>query len=306
MDDFPIIDPHHHLYDLENHRYPWLQDGVKPTVVGDYSSICRSYLLEHFLADCKNQKFVKSVHVDVGFDPNNPVGETEWLQSLANECGYPHGIVGYANLAMPNVRNVLERHLAFPNFRGIRQSQLRRSGEDLSRSSRRKPRKRLAARLFVAARPRSILRSPDLLSPQMEEAHELHRHFRRYADHPGPHRHAGRQARATSSLEDRACSAWLGLPTLLAKSQGLEWAIRHEPSVQSSHTCSPLLRPLGVDRCVFTSNFPVDKLFSSYDAIIDAFKKITIEFSRRAPVLPMTTQAFWAVIGSAGLRTVSD
>ena len=27
---FPIIDPHHHLYDLEHYRYPWLQDGVQP------------------------------------------------------------------------------------------------------------------------------------------------------------------------------------------------------------------------------------------------------------------------------------
>jgi predicted TIM-barrel fold metal-dependent hydrolase len=36
----------------------------------------------------------------------------------------------------------------------------------------------------------------------------------------------------------------------------------------------------GVDRCMFASNFPVDKLFSSYDAIFDAFKDITIAFSR--------------------------
>jgi predicted TIM-barrel fold metal-dependent hydrolase len=31
---------------------------------------------------------------------------------------------------------------------------------------------------------------------------------------------------------------------------------------------------------MFASNFPVDKLFSSYDAIFDAFKEITIGFSR--------------------------
>lgn len=40
-DDFPIIDPHHHLWDLEKHRYPWLQDGVKPIVFGDYTPLCR-------------------------------------------------------------------------------------------------------------------------------------------------------------------------------------------------------------------------------------------------------------------------
>ena len=34
----------------------------------------------------------------------------------------------------------------------------------------------------------------------------------------------------------------------------------------------------GVDRCMFASNFPVDKLFSSYDRIFDAFKAITVDF----------------------------
>jgi predicted TIM-barrel fold metal-dependent hydrolase len=35
----------------------------------------------------------------------------------------------------------------------------------------------------------------------------------------------------------------------------------------------------GVDRCMFASNFPVDKLFSSYDAIFDTFKMITRDFA---------------------------
>lgn len=35
----------------------------------------------------------------------------------------------------------------------------------------------------------------------------------------------------------------------------------------------------GVHRCMFASNFPVDKLFSFYDAIFDAFKSIISDFS---------------------------
>jgi hypothetical protein len=48
-DNFPIIDPHHHLWDLEHYRYPWLQDGVAPIVFGDYEPIRKSYLIENFL-----------------------------------------------------------------------------------------------------------------------------------------------------------------------------------------------------------------------------------------------------------------
>src|SRR3546814_1192024 len=93
MDTIPIIDAHHHRYDLENHYYPWLCDGVKPSAFGDYTAINKSYLISHFLEDCKNQNVVKSVHLDVGFDPRDPVGETRWLQSVADTHGYPHGIV---------------------------------------------------------------------------------------------------------------------------------------------------------------------------------------------------------------------
>ena len=39
------------------------------------------------------------------------------------------------------------------------------------------------------------------------------------------------------------------------------------------------IEAFGVDRCMFASNFPVDKLFSSCDAIFDAFKAITRNFS---------------------------
>ena len=35
----------------------------------------------------------------------------------------------------------------------------------------------------------------------------------------------------------------------------------------------------GSSRCMFGSNFPVDKLFSNYDRIFDAFKTITKGFS---------------------------
>ncbi|MGF6639659.1 amidohydrolase family protein [Paraburkholderia tuberum] len=39
------------------------------------------------------------------------------------------------------------------------------------------------------------------------------------------------------------------------------------------------IEAFGANRCMFASNFPVDKLFSSYDAVFNAFKEITQEFS---------------------------
>ena len=63
---------------------------------------------------------VKSVHIECGWDPSDPVGETEWLQRLADQHGYPHGIVARATLDAPNVEQVLEGHARHKNIRGIR------------------------------------------------------------------------------------------------------------------------------------------------------------------------------------------
>jgi predicted TIM-barrel fold metal-dependent hydrolase len=39
------------------------------------------------------------------------------------------------------------------------------------------------------------------------------------------------------------------------------------------------IEALGVERCMFASNFPVDKLFSTYGDIFDAFRTITAGYS---------------------------
>jgi len=53
------------------------------------------------------------------------------------------------------------------------------------------------------------------------------------------------------------------------------------------HWTTESIRPFVLDaidafvsqRCLFASNFPVDRLFSSYDDVFDAFKEITGNFS---------------------------
>jgi predicted TIM-barrel fold metal-dependent hydrolase len=97
-----IVDTHHHLWDLCSHYYPWLTDKILPKLYGDYAPIRRDYLIGDFLADIGSLPVVKSVHVNAGFDPRQPVRETEWLQAIADDAatsrGFPHGIVGDVDL----------------------------------------------------------------------------------------------------------------------------------------------------------------------------------------------------------------
>jgi predicted TIM-barrel fold metal-dependent hydrolase len=115
-----IIDAHHHLWDLEQHHYPWLANPA-PHPAGDPEPIRRSYRLADFLEDARHQELAKSVHLQAAMA--DPVQETAWLQSLADDPagrGFPHAIVAFADLADPGVEAVLEQHCRYPNLRGIR------------------------------------------------------------------------------------------------------------------------------------------------------------------------------------------
>lgn len=280
MDDFPIIDPHHHLYDLDHYRYSWLQDGVQPIVFGDYSAIRQNYLIDDFLQDCKNQNVVKSVHIDVGYDRTDPVGETRWLQDVADERGFPHGIVGYADLADPKVQAVLEGHCRFKNIRGIRQSlnyhpdpvKTYLDRPNITRDSRWRSGYALLRRFDLSF-------DLQIYFSQAEESYDLARSFpdtQIILDHTGmpvdrsPEDIAGwRQALVRlAEAPNMACKiSGLGMGDWTWTTDSIRPFVLHA------------IKVFGLDRCMFASNFPVDKLFSSYDRLFDAFKAITRDFS---------------------------
>jgi len=280
VDSLPIIDPHHHLYDLKTGRYPWLQGPMLDRVFGDYSAIRKDYLIEDFLADIKHQNVVKTVHLQVEYDHNDPVAETRWLQSVANEHGYPHGIVGFADLSSDDVQAVLEAHCEFPNVRGIRQCL----------NYHRDPVKTFIDNPHLMIDPRwrrgyallaryGLSFDLQLYYTQMEEALALARDF---PDTPIVLNHTGMPVdRTPEDIEGWKKSMMLlaSAPNVSCKISGLgmgawTWTVDSiRPFVLHA------IEAFGAERCMFASNFPVDKLFSSYDGVFDAFKAITQDFS---------------------------
>ncbi|ASY60625.1 MULTISPECIES: amidohydrolase family protein [Sinorhizobium] len=279
MSDIAIIDPHFHLWDLETNYYPWLSDGVKPSAFGDYTAINKTYLIEDFLADAKNQNLVKAVHLDVGFDPKNPAGETKWLQSVADKHGFPHGIVGYADFRKPDVGDLLDEHLQYANFRGVRQSMNYHT--DLAKTYLTEPevsRTPEWRRGFKELARRGLSYDLQLYYWQMEEFLELARDF---PDVQIILNHTGMQVDGPSHFEGwrKAMKTLAQAPNVACKISGLgmgDWTWTTEsirPYVEEA------IAAFGVERAMFASNFPVDKLFSSYDAIWNAFKDITAGYS---------------------------
>ncbi|MEV5968095.1 amidohydrolase family protein [Kribbella sp. NPDC051952] len=112
-----FVDAHVHLWDLEVLPYPWLDDpGCEP--------LRADYLPGDLRADSDGLDLAATVHVQAEMSHAlDPVAETSWLAELA-EAGdppVPTVCVGYADLRRPDLGDVLARHQEYAFFRGIRQ-----------------------------------------------------------------------------------------------------------------------------------------------------------------------------------------
>jgi predicted TIM-barrel fold metal-dependent hydrolase len=277
----PVIDPHHHLWDLGRNRYPWLQKRpLAPCLEGNILPIAKDYLLEDYRSDTDKQNVVKSVHIECGWDPAHPVGETEWLQGIADQHGYPHGIVARATLNAPNVEQILEGHARYKNMRGIRHAinwhpdpvKTYVSRPDLIRTEEWRHGFRLLGKFGFSF-------DLQLYPEQMLDAAAL---ANAYPDVLIILNHAGmpvdRDAEGLGRWQ-RGMRELAAAPNVVVKISGLgtvdwNWTVKSiRPFVLQT------IEDFGVFRCMFASNFPVDKLYSDFDTLYAAFREITAHFS---------------------------
>ncbi len=78
----PIIDPHHHLWDLSMGKHPWLLP-TDPSVqaVAGLSQIATNYLVGDYVRDSSGHNVVATVHIEALW-AGDPLGETQWLETL--------------------------------------------------------------------------------------------------------------------------------------------------------------------------------------------------------------------------------
>jgi predicted TIM-barrel fold metal-dependent hydrolase len=277
----PIVDPHFHLWDLERNHYPWLMQRPLPaSVAGDVSPIARSYLLEDYRRESTRWQVIAGVHVDAGFDPSDPVAETRWLQALAAESGFPQAIVAAAQLHDPAVERVLEAQAAFPNVRGIRH--IINWHRDAAKTYVDRPDLLTDSAWnagFTLLRRYGLSFDLQLYPSQMADAAAL------AARHPDTLlilNHAGMPV----DRDAEGLAAWQAGMRVLAAQPNVAVKISGLGMMDWTWT-TETLRPtvletidiFGVARCMFASNFPVDRLYSSFDTLFDAFAEIVQAFS---------------------------
>jgi predicted TIM-barrel fold metal-dependent hydrolase len=276
---FAIVDAHQHFWDPALNYHPWLRD--EPLVAfryGDYSAIRRRYLPSDYLADAGSYAVAGTVYVETEWNPRDPVGETLYVETLRRETGLPTVSVAQAWLDRDDCAAVLDAQAAFPFVRGVRH----------------KPRANASAgdgapggmtdmkwRAGYAQLARRGLRF-DLQTPwwHLREAAQL------ACDFPDTQivlNHAGlpsdRSAEGLAGWK-RALGALAECPNAAVKISGIGQAGRPWTVAANRDIVLAVIELFGVARCMFASNFPVDRLCADFGTIYSGFRDIVAGFSR--------------------------
>ncbi len=268
-----LIDSHHHFWDLSQNRHPWLtEDGKIPFRYGDYTTIRRNYLPEDFIADAQTFELAGSVYIEAEWDASDPIGETAWLERIRAEHGLPSVSVAQAWLHRDNVETVLSQQAAFSFVRGVRHKPPEPPGFMADTRWRR----------GYALLDKYDL-SFDLQTPwaRLAEAYEL------ACDFPDTQiilNHTGLPAdRSDDGLAGwrQAMSQFARAPNVAVKISGIGSAGTPWTVTSNCRIVLDTIDLFGVERCMFASNFPVDRLVASYATIFNGFLEIVSDFSRQ-------------------------
>jgi predicted TIM-barrel fold metal-dependent hydrolase len=293
--DLAIVDPHHHLWDHPTSRY--LVEELHADTGGGH--------------DVQRTVFVEcgSKYRTTGPESLRPVGETEFVRQQADASADRGGavisaIVGFADLTAPDVADVLDAHIDAADglLRGIRHVNAWDASDDIRASHTNPPPGLLGHDDFrhgYAALGRAGLRFDAwMYHPQLPELVDL---ARAHPEVPVILDHLGGPLGIGPYAQDRdaVVTAWraamaevatcenitlklggIGMPVF-----GLGWHKRDSPpsSTELAQAWGPDIRwcieQFGADRCMFESNFPVDRASCSYVVLWNTFKRIVADAS---------------------------
>jgi L-fuconolactonase len=295
--DLLICDPHHHLWDYPDSRY----------------------LVDEFLGDVSGgHKVCKTVYVECrhgwrknGPEAMRPVGETTYVEHLTGK-GRPEpaatrvaaGIVAFADLALgAAVEPVLAAHLdASDRFRGIRHMSAWDASERIHNSQTNPPQDLLKSSQFregfACLSDLALSFDAWVYHPQIPDVSDLAHAFPDTVivlNHVGGPLGIGPYANRREEVfgiwrshiaELAQCpNVYVKLGGLTMSSAGFGWHKQDTPPTSSElakamspyyETCIELFGP---QRCMFESNFPVDRVSCSYTVLWNAFKRIARNFS---------------------------
>jgi predicted TIM-barrel fold metal-dependent hydrolase len=249
-------------------------------IFGPYEAIRRDYPIEEYRADIAESNVVKSVYVQANWAPERYEDEAAWVQKGAEAAGWPHAIVAYADFNVPDTRPQLDRLARYSLVRGVR----------MQLHWHENPMYRFASRPDLAADP-TIRRNIGCLADYgwSFDLQVFARQMAGAADLVDSHpkvtfvlQHAGMLENLTTEgrSEWRAGMVRLAArPNVVCKLSALGTFIHRNDPAHIAEVMRETVRVFGARRCLFGSNFPIEKLWTSYGALIAAYREAARAFS---------------------------
>jgi predicted TIM-barrel fold metal-dependent hydrolase len=274
-----VVDAHFHIWRQAD--LPWLVGPMQPRIFGPYEAIRRDYPMTEYRAEASAAGVEKAVYVQANWPVDRAEAEVAWVETVANETGWPNAIVAYADMTVADVRPALDRLARYPKVRGIRQ-QFHWHENPLYRFATEPDLCRAPTVQANVARLADYGWSFDLqvFADQMPGAAELARACPQVAFIL---QHAG-------MLTDTSSAGWANWrdntailanePNVYAKLSGFGTFIHRNDADHIARLIRETVAAFGVRRCLWGSNFPIEKIWTDYASLISAHQRGVSELGR--------------------------
>lgn len=109
----PLVDTHHHLWDLSRFHLPWL---------GDSGPLARSFVMEDYFAATRGLNVLRTVYMEVDVEPSQQVAEVEYVIDLCRRDDNPMVVAVISGRpASEAFEPYIRRFAASPYIKGVRQ-----------------------------------------------------------------------------------------------------------------------------------------------------------------------------------------
>jgi predicted TIM-barrel fold metal-dependent hydrolase len=251
-----------HLWDPRVHYYPWLCDP-QPIAFryGDYRALRRPYLPADYRADCAGWPVERTVYVEAEWDPRDPRGEMKFIAAIRSQAGFPSVAIAQAWLDADDCAAVLEAQAKHSFVRGVRHKPQPGQMDD--------------ARWRAGYAQLAPLHLHLELQAPWRQLGDTARLARDFPDTFIVVNHAGLPLNDEMAGWRHAMAALAPFANVAVKISGLA----NLPVAQRRAATLTVIDLFGTRRAMFASNYPVDSLRASFDAIYREFDEFTRSFS---------------------------
>jgi predicted TIM-barrel fold metal-dependent hydrolase len=265
-----ITDPHCHFWDLSSGFNEWISDG-ESEFLGPLKPLNQNYLPEDYLKDAQDYNIKKFIHIEAA-SSQYAKKEIDWLLALANKTPQLGGIVAGVDLLKDDIEKTLDDYHNISLIKGVRQilnhHQLSKytavdRPDDLINPTWQKH--------FALLAKYNLSFDMQICPTQMDDAYQL---AKKYSDTVIIVNHAGFPIKEELEIWQAGIKQLSKCPNVYIKLSGFGMLDHIWTADSIKDQVNFIIDYFDVDRCMFASNFPVDRLYTSFSTMIENYLRL--------------------------------